>query len=103
LKYYLHIPKVVTNHLHSLIIETSTGTELSFPSLQRYTTTKLLDYHRFSVVRPSTPTITPFPIASSATSEAQLARNIIHQHYCHGSDEVLDLMCQKQSILSLPK
>lgn len=30
-------------------------------------------------------------------------RNILHQQYCHSCDEVLDIMCHKQSVLGLPK
>lgn len=103
LKHYLHLPTVTTNHLSSLNIETSTGLKLSFPSLSHYSTTKLLDYHRFIVVRPHSPTIIPSSSVSSATSEGKFTRNLLHQCYCHGSGKVLDTMCHKQSVFGLPK
>ena len=103
LKHYLHLPTVTTNHLHSLVIVTSDGLEISFPSLKQYATTKLLDYHRFHIIRPCNTSVIPFPSVSSATTETRINRNILHQRFCHGCDEVLDIMCRKQSVLGLPK
>jgi hypothetical protein len=103
LKHYLHLPTVTTNHLKSLLIVTSTGVEISFPSLPHYATTKLLDYHHFNIVRPHHTPVIRLPTASSATTEARLNRQVLHQRFCHGCDEVLDIMCRQQSILGLPK
>jgi len=105
LKHYLCF-NVTTKHLESLSITTSTGTCLVYPSIHQHKHSQLLDYHKFTVVRPincSKPTTNSFPIAKSATSEPTLDRLLIHQCLGHGSDEVLDIMCRKQSLLGLPK
>jgi len=105
LKHYLHFD-VTTKHLDSLSITTTAGHHLIFPSLQPFTTKQLLDYHRFIIVRPllsSKPRTLSSPIVHSATSEAPLTRLLAHQRLGHSSDEVLDTMCWKQSLLGLPK
>jgi len=105
LKHYLHF-NVITHHLTTLSITTTTGHTLVFPSINPHKTNQLLDYHQFVVVRPinlSTPRTLPIPIINSATSEAPLNRLLVHQRLGHGSDEVLDTMCRKQSLLGLPK
>jgi hypothetical protein len=89
-----------------LSITTSTGACLVYPTIHQHKHTQLLDYQKFTVVRPITcskPTTNSFPIVKSATSEATLDRLLIHQCLGHGSDEVLDIMCRKQSLLGLPK
>jgi hypothetical protein len=108
LKHYLPFSRVCTNHLHSLLIVTSDGEHLLFPSLPTQARQQLLDYHRFIVIRPKeTSSIlsssSPNPMAKSATSEAPLNRILLHQRFSHGCDEVLDIMCRKQSILGLPQ
>ncbi len=108
LKHYLPFQSVCTTHLHSLSLVTSDGVKLSFPSLPDHARHQLLDYHRFIVVHPtqplpSSPTNPSKPIAASATSEAPLTRDILHQRFGHGCDEVLDLMCHHQSLIGLPK
>jgi hypothetical protein len=84
LKYYLHLPTVTTNHLKSLLIVTSTGVEISFPSLPHYATTKLLDYHHFIIVQPHHTPVVCLPTVSSATTEARLNHQVLHQLFCHG-------------------
>jgi len=105
LKHYLHYA-TNTIHLESLHITTSTGHKLSFPSIKDHSTNQLLDYHKFIVVKPanfSTLPTTPVPHVNSATSESSLNRLLAHQRLAHNSDEVLDTMCRKQSLLGLPK
>jgi hypothetical protein len=86
-------------------ITTSNGTRLTFPSVKNHSMNQLLDYHQFTVVKPtlSKPPTFCKPIANSATSESPLSRLLIHQRLGHNCDEVLDIMCRKQSMLGLPK
>jgi len=75
-------------------------------SIPCHSSTQLLDYHEFLVVRPKTcaPITVPLsPIANSTTSEISLPCLLAHQSLGHNSDEVLDKMCRHQSLLSLPK
>ena len=111
LKHYLSLPEVITNHLDSLQITTSTGIRLRFPSIKQQRNGQLLDYHTFQVVRPISYTrnlrppdpsnkICP-PIASPGTI-IPLTRNLCHQRLSHGCDDSLDQACRLQSILGLP-
>jgi hypothetical protein len=105
LQHYLHY-KIITEHLDSLLITTSTGITLRFPSLQQHSNQQILDYHEFYVVKPKTlhkPSKSPSAIANSATSESPLSCLLVHQHLGHNCDEVLDIMCCRQSLLGLPK
>ena len=103
LKHYLSLPKVITNHLDSLQITTSTGIRLRFPSIKQQRNGQLLDYHTFQVVRPISYTrnlrppdpsnkICP-PIASRGTI-IPLTRNLCHQRLSHGCDDSLDQACR---------
>jgi len=104
LRHYLHY-KIVTVHLDSLSITTSNGTKLIFPSVKTHSLNQLLDYHQFTVVKPISSKKLDFykPIANSATSESPLSRLLLHQRLGHNCDEVLYIMCHKQSVLGLPK
>lgn len=83
LKHYLSFRRVYTDHLLSLSIITSDGVKLSFPSLPGPAHQQLLDYHRFVVVCPklllNSTKKTLQPTAASATSEAPLTCDILHQ------------------------
>jgi hypothetical protein len=53
---------------------------LRFPSLKSYSTSQLLDYHEFIIVKPKTLMTTSLitsPIANSATSESPLTRLLV--------------------------
>jgi hypothetical protein len=93
LHHYLHFD-VLAKHLHSLQITTTSGDTLAFPSLASYSTKQLLDYHHFTIVRPTRQVkqIIP-PTVKNATSEAPLYCLLAHQHLGHGCDEILDTMC----------
>jgi hypothetical protein len=86
-------------------IITSSGLTLHFPSITQHTNNQLLDYHQFTIVRPTTTMSKaniPHPMVNSATSEAHLSRLLVHQHLGHNSDEVCDKMCRLQPLF-LPK
>jgi hypothetical protein len=86
-------------------IITSSGLTLHFPSITQHTNNPLLDYHQFTIVRPTTTMSKaniPHPMVNSATSEAHLSRLLVHQHLGHNSDEVCDKMCRLQPLF-LPK
>jgi len=103
LRHYLHY-WVTTTHLDSLTIITSDGKTLHFPSVKDHSTNQLLDYHKFTVVKPKSITLTHSrPIVNSATSESPLNCLLVHQRLSHNCDEVLDLMCRHQTLLGLPK
>jgi len=90
LKYYLHLPNITTHHL-------------TFISLHHFATTKLLDYHHFITVCLCSMSLLLSPsIATSANTLTQ-TRQLLHQRFCHYSDDVLDTMCRKQCFLGLPK
>jgi hypothetical protein len=104
LKHYLHY-STHTIHLECLHITTSTGQQLSLPSIRDHSINQLLDSHKFIVVKPKTPSALPStlpPQVFSATSESSLNHLLAHQCLAHNSDEVLDTMCRKQSLLGLP-
>jgi hypothetical protein len=103
LRHYLHYT-ITTVHLDSLMITTSTGVNLQFPSLKDHSANQLLDYHNFIVVCPKAtkPVNLHQPIVNSATSESPLTRVLVHQRLGHNCDEVLDIMCRRQSVLGLP-
>ena len=112
LKHYLSLPEVVTNHLASLRITTSTGVTLCFPSIKQQRNGQLLDYHTFRVVRPISyitglrpPDISTVisPSIASRGTIIPLTRNLCHQRLSHGCDDSLDQACRLQSILGLPK
>ncbi len=104
LRHYLHY-RIITEHLDSLSVITSTGITLRFPSLKDHSNSQLLDYHEFNVVKPKTTSssMIPLPICNSATSESPLNRLLVHQRLGHNCDEILDVMCRKQTLLGLPK
>jgi hypothetical protein len=104
LAHYLHY-KITTTHLQNISITTSDGSTLKFPSIPCHSSSQLLDYHEFLVVRPKhcSPITHPNPTVNSATSETPMTRLLAHQRLCHNSDEVLDTMCWLQSLLGLPK
>jgi len=92
--HYLHF-NVLTKHLHSLQITTTSGYTLACPSLASYSTKQLLDYHHFTIVRPTRKVKQIIsPTVKSATSEAPLNHLLAHQHLGHGCDEILDTMCR---------
>jgi hypothetical protein len=87
-------------------IITSSGLTLHFPSITQHTNNQLLDYHQFTIVRPTTTMSKaniPHQMVNSPTSEAHLSRLLVHQRLGHNSDEVCDIMCSLQSLLGLPK
>jgi hypothetical protein len=97
LRHYLHYT-ITTVHLDSLMITTSTGVNLQFPSLKDHSANQLLDYHNFIVVCPKAtkPVNLHQPIVNSATSESPLTRVLVHQRLGHNCDEVLDIISTKK-------
>jgi hypothetical protein len=103
LKHYLKYPNIFTTHLQSLHITTPCGQTLVFPSVPHPATTKLLDFHQFSVVKPTQRlSYVPHPLVNKAI-HSHLTRELVHQRLGHGSDRKLDLMCKNQTLLGLPK
>ena len=111
LKHYLSLKEVITNHLDSLRITTSTGVRLSFPSIKQQRNGQLLDYHTFRIVRPISyinrlcppdPSVAIRPPIASQGTIIPLTRNLCHQRLSHGCDDSLDQACRLQSILGLP-
>lgn len=103
LKHYLNYPSVTTTHLKALYITTPCNQLLEFPSLSPQVSLKALDYHAFTVVRPTTRlSYLPRPLAHKATV-LPLTRALIHQRLGHGSHHKIDLMCRHQTLLGLPK
>jgi hypothetical protein len=91
LSHYLQY-KIITEHLNSLTIITSSGTTLRFPSIKQISNNQLLNYHEFIVIKPTSAHCLslPTPIAQSATSESPWNHLLVHQCLGHNSDEVLD-------------
>jgi hypothetical protein len=115
IKHYLGYPTVLTKHLESLYITTSSGIQLIFLSIKQQKNGQLLDYHRFTVVRPkrSSPSFTPsaalllcppttHPSIAATGTTIPLTRNLCHQCLSHSCDDSLDNACRHQSLLGLP-
>jgi hypothetical protein len=103
IKHYLKYPTVLTTHLQSLQLTTPCGQDLLFPSIPQPATTKLLDFHQFTIVKPTQKlSYIPRPIENQANTPS-LTRALVHQRLGHGSDRKLDLMCRHQTLLGLPK
>jgi hypothetical protein len=105
LKHYLKYPTVVTNHLNSLLIVTSEGNSITFPSIVKHIKGKVLDSHLFHVVRSKQriPSMLPLPVANVSHSHPLLTRELVHQHLAHSCDATIDKMCTDQSMTGLPK
>jgi hypothetical protein len=104
LKHYLQYPTVVTNHLESLLIVTSNGTRLTFPSIVTHVRGQLLDYHSFNVVRPKIlhNRMLPPATANYSRGTSLLTRELVHQCLAHSCDDTLDKMCLEQTMIGLP-
>jgi hypothetical protein len=104
LKHYLKFPTVVTNHLDSLSIVTTTGTTITYPSIVTYRQGQLLDYHLFHVARPKnfTNNLLPSPIANVSCGTLPLTRELLHQRLAHSCDDIIDKMCIEQTMTGLP-
>jgi len=78
---------------------------LSFPSVKCYKQQQVLDYHRFHIVLPKLISTISHPsiIVNNATGEPPLISLLVHQCLGDHSDKVSDTMCQKQTLLGLPK
>jgi len=83
LKHYLKYPKVVTHHLDSLQITTSTGILLKFPSISTHTTSNVLDYHQFNIVKPTSYPLLPSIPQANSSQVTPLTRSLIHQRLAH--------------------
>ena len=59
LKHFLKYPVVSTNLLDSLLIVSSTGALMRFPSIAHHSSSQVLDYHTFHVVRPKSSLLSP--------------------------------------------
>jgi len=103
LKYYNKYPKVTTHHLQSLGITTAENIYIKFDSITKLVQGKLLDYHKFIVVRPSqTSTVLTKPIAHFAKNQQPLTRSIVHQRLAHCNPRKLDTMCKQNTLQGLP-
>jgi hypothetical protein len=103
LKYYNKYPKVTTHHLQSLEITTTENIYIKFDSITKLVQGKLLDYHKFIVVRPSqTSTVLTKPIAHFAKNQQPLTRSIVHQRLAHCNPRKLDTMCKQNTLQGLP-
>ncbi len=76
LKYYNNYPTVTTHHLDKLEIITTNNVHITFKSVTKLIRGKLLDYHNFTVVRPSTST--NFVTALSKLCKIQSTFNTKH-------------------------
>jgi hypothetical protein len=99
----LKFPTITTNHLEGLTIITQTGLSLYFPSIIQQSAGKLMDYHKFHVVKP------PFPYRSflhptaKTASTIHLTRELIHQRLGHSCNKKIDTMCRSGTLRGLPK
>ncbi len=98
LKHYLQYPSVITTHLKALTITTPCAQVLEFPSLTPQLTSKALDYHIFTIVKPiARLSYLPCPIGLKAATSS-LTRALIHQRLGHGSHRKIDILCHTQSL-----
>jgi len=103
LKHYLKYPKVVTHHLDSLQITTSTGILLKFPSISTHTTSNVLDYHQFNIVKPTSCPLLPSIPQANRSQVTPLTRSLIHQRLAHCYHRKIDQMCCSSTLLGLPR
>jgi hypothetical protein len=79
LKHFLKYPEVTNKHLHSLVITTTTGQRITFPSILTYVNNQVLDYHEFTIVRPiHLPSIPPL-LQANKSYVTTLTRALVHQ------------------------
>lgn len=79
LKHYLKYQTVYTTHLQSLYITTPCGNWLIFLSISHYADTRLLDFHQFTIVKPTIHLhYIPRPIVNKAYYPV-LTRAVVHQ------------------------
>jgi hypothetical protein len=80
LKHYLkYLKVVVTHHLDSLQITTSTGILLKFPSSSKHSTSNVLDYHQFNIVKPISYPLLPTIPQANISQVTPLTCSLIHQ------------------------
>jgi hypothetical protein len=91
LKHYLKYPKVVTQHLDSLQITTSTGLLLEIPSIPKHSNSNVLDYHLFNIIKRISYPVSPTIAQANISQLAPLTRSLIHQQLAH---------CNHRKILS---
>jgi hypothetical protein len=103
LKHYLKYPKVITHHLDSLQITTTTGQVLHFPSITKHTKNNVLDYHLFNVVKPTSIPSVPLILQANSSQTYPLTRSLIHQRLAHCNHRKIDKMCRSSTLLGLPR
>jgi hypothetical protein len=103
LKHYLKYPKVVTHHLDSLQITTSTGVLLKFPSISKHSISNVLDYHLFNIVKPISYPLLPTLPQANISRITPLTRSLIHQRLAHCNHRKIDQMCRSSTLLGLPR
>ena len=104
LKHYNNYQSVITNHLQSLHITTSSGITMTFPSIPTKINNNILDYHKFDVVKPiSTMNINIHqPIVKSIKTTQPITRTLLHQRLAHCNSRKLDTMCRLNTLHGLP-
>lgn len=104
LKHFLKYLDVTSKHLHSIIITTTTGWHLTFPSILTYDNNQVLDYYEFTVVcLLHLPSSVPTPLQANKSYTSTLTRALVHQQPPHCNPLKLDDICHKSTLIGLPK
>jgi len=103
LKHYLYLKVVVTHHLDSLQITTSTGILLKFPSSSKHSTSNVLDYHQFNIVKPISYPLLPTIPQANISQVTLLIRSLIHQRLAHCNHRKINQLCHSSTLFGLPR
>jgi hypothetical protein len=106
-KHYLHLPSVITEHTKHLSLTLHSSVVLQFLSLPDISPSSGIDFFNVNIVKPTSPSIYPhpniLPPVANYSRAPIITRALLHQYVGHISDDLLDKLCRRQTLLGLPK